>query len=222
MSPPADVKDLLTSGALTACHYANGNRRRAAARPDCDGLATVAYRPIALCASCDTRRSAVGNGTAPRQLPDPAATAAVAAVADGDRRRPPRRSSLVGHRRRLGHHPPSRPATLHPLRVTPDRPTPPMSTLARHLAIVITLSVLVAPPANRAWHPSFSRRLPSPPAHRAPSTTPRARSPPPQQRRPPDDRDPPIRHQPPTHPPPPPQPPPPEPRSPGRRPTTNP
>lgn len=67
------VKDLLTSGMVVACYYASGDARRAAARPDCDGLASVVYGPIALCASCDLRRSAVGKGTTPRRLADPAA-----------------------------------------------------------------------------------------------------------------------------------------------------
>jgi hypothetical protein len=69
--PDGHVKDLLTVGAVRACHYATGDARRAAARPDCDGLAAIVYGPIALCASCDLRRSAVGKGTAPRHLPDP-------------------------------------------------------------------------------------------------------------------------------------------------------
>lgn len=83
MSPPPEtgrhvgdhVKNLLTVGAVRACHYASGDARRAAARPDCEGLAVVVYGPIALCASCDLRRSAVGKATTPRHLADPAALA---------------------------------------------------------------------------------------------------------------------------------------------------
>lgn len=82
MRPPGaghhdHVNDLLTAGAVLACHYASGDTRRAAMRPDCQGLAAVAYGPIALCASCDQRRSAVGKATPPRHLPDPAALLAL-------------------------------------------------------------------------------------------------------------------------------------------------
>ena len=82
MRPPGaghhdHVKDLLTAGAVLACHYASGDARRAAMRPDCQGLAAVVYGPIALCASCDQHRSAVGKGAPPRQLPDPAALLAL-------------------------------------------------------------------------------------------------------------------------------------------------
>lgn len=80
MSPPPEtgrhpghVSELLTAGAVTACYYASGGARRAAARPDCGGLASVIYGPIALCASYDLRRSAVGKATPPRHLADPAA-----------------------------------------------------------------------------------------------------------------------------------------------------
>ena len=80
MSPPPEtrrhpghVSELLTAGAVTACYYASGDARRAAARPDCGGLASVIYGPIALCASYDLRRSAVGKATPPRHLADPAA-----------------------------------------------------------------------------------------------------------------------------------------------------
>lgn len=40
------------------CHYANDLTRR----PDCEGWATIAYGPVALCPSCDARRSTVGKG----------------------------------------------------------------------------------------------------------------------------------------------------------------
>ncbi|HMC05601.1 MAG TPA: hypothetical protein VKJ83_09040 [Actinomycetota bacterium] len=45
------------------CHYANDPRR-----PDCERHAVVAYGPVALCSSCDLRRSTVGKGVAPRRL----------------------------------------------------------------------------------------------------------------------------------------------------------
>ena len=63
------VKEILTSGAATACYYA----LRPDQRPDCQYLAVVRYGPTALCADCDRRRSAVGKGMAPVALADPAA-----------------------------------------------------------------------------------------------------------------------------------------------------
>lgn len=48
------------------CYYANHEREL---RPDCEGVAAVAYGPIVLCAACDLRRSAVGKGTLPRPVP---------------------------------------------------------------------------------------------------------------------------------------------------------
>jgi hypothetical protein len=66
---PAGVKDLLTLGVATECHYAH----RPEFRPDCAILAVVSYGKIALCGECDLRRSAVGKGIAPRRLPDPRA-----------------------------------------------------------------------------------------------------------------------------------------------------
>src|SRR5258706_31348 len=71
----ADVKNLLTSGLARACHYAAG-------RPDCQVLAAVCYGPVALCASCDQRRSSAGKGTAPVRLPDPHALLEIAAARD--------------------------------------------------------------------------------------------------------------------------------------------
>jgi hypothetical protein len=72
---PAGVNDILTSGLASACYYA-------AARPDCQVLASVRYGPISLCAACDQRRSAVGKATAPARLPDPRALLQVAAARD--------------------------------------------------------------------------------------------------------------------------------------------
>ena len=75
------VKALLTSGALTACFYA----QRPGDRPSCDGLGVVRYGPTTLCADCDRRRSAVGKGTAPVRLPDPAALLEVIAAREACR-----------------------------------------------------------------------------------------------------------------------------------------
>ena len=61
------VKTLLTSAAATACYYVS----RPHERPDCEHLAVVRYGPIARCADCDRRRSAVGKGMTPLSLPDP-------------------------------------------------------------------------------------------------------------------------------------------------------
>jgi hypothetical protein len=52
--------------ASLTCYYAQGAHP---ARPHCDGIAAVAYGNIALCASCDQMRSAVGRTDAPRPLP---------------------------------------------------------------------------------------------------------------------------------------------------------
>ena len=58
------------------CHYANDPRR-----PDCDGHAVVTYGPVALCSSCDLRRSTVGKGLVARRLvPGPAEFEALRAV----------------------------------------------------------------------------------------------------------------------------------------------
>ncbi len=63
------VKDLLTSGVVTACFYAH----RPQDRPCCEGLGVVRYGPTTLCRDCDRRRSTVGKGMAPVRLPDPGA-----------------------------------------------------------------------------------------------------------------------------------------------------
>ena len=58
------------------CHYANDPRR-----PDCELHAVVAYGPVALCPSCDVRRSTVGKGLAGRRLvPGPDESEALQAV----------------------------------------------------------------------------------------------------------------------------------------------
>jgi len=58
--------DLRQSG-LTGvhCHYASRRHHR----PDCEGLAVVAYGPTALCSACSARRSAVGRTHVARKLP---------------------------------------------------------------------------------------------------------------------------------------------------------
>jgi hypothetical protein len=48
------------------CVYARDRRRR----PDCDGVAVVAYGAIPLCAGCDRARSLVGDGIVGHRLPD--------------------------------------------------------------------------------------------------------------------------------------------------------
>jgi hypothetical protein len=53
--------------ASLSCYYAQG--ASPGPRPHCDGIAVVAYGNIALCASCDQMRSAVGRTDAPRPLP---------------------------------------------------------------------------------------------------------------------------------------------------------
>jgi hypothetical protein len=47
------------------CHHAGDTLLR----PDCEGVATVAYGGVALCATCDAMRSAVGRDHAARRLP---------------------------------------------------------------------------------------------------------------------------------------------------------
>ena len=59
---PPGVKNLLTSGLARACYYAG-------TRPDCQVLAAVRYGQLALCATCDQRRSTLGKGIVPAALP---------------------------------------------------------------------------------------------------------------------------------------------------------
>jgi hypothetical protein len=79
--PRRSVNALLTSGVAVACYYA-ACPDAGVARPHCQGLASVLYGRIALCHECDLRRSAVGKGVAPVQLPDPGTLAAVMAAKD--------------------------------------------------------------------------------------------------------------------------------------------
>ena len=62
--PPSNRQDALA--ASLSCYYAQGAHP---ARPQCEGLAVVAYANIALCSACDKMRSAVGRTNAARPLP---------------------------------------------------------------------------------------------------------------------------------------------------------
>jgi hypothetical protein len=63
---PAHRRQPALTGALR-CFYDAPRHRKL--RPDCDGVAVVAYGPTVLCASCDLRRSTVGKGMTPRPVP---------------------------------------------------------------------------------------------------------------------------------------------------------
>ena len=63
------VKDMLTSGVVTACYHASRRQQR----PDCERLAMVRYGPTALCAACDRSCSRVGKSMATVAAPDPSA-----------------------------------------------------------------------------------------------------------------------------------------------------
>jgi hypothetical protein len=63
---PAHPRQAALTGALR-CYYDAPHHRKL--RPDCDGVAVVAYGPTTLCASCDLRRSTVGKGMTPRPVP---------------------------------------------------------------------------------------------------------------------------------------------------------
>jgi hypothetical protein len=63
---PAQTRQQALTGALR-CFYDAANHRKL--RPDCDGVAFVAYGPTTLCHSCDLRRSTVGKGMVPRPVP---------------------------------------------------------------------------------------------------------------------------------------------------------
>jgi hypothetical protein len=49
------------------CYY--DDQRHRGLRPECEGMAVVAYGTIRLCATCDRMRSAVGKATVPRPVP---------------------------------------------------------------------------------------------------------------------------------------------------------
>jgi len=93
---PAGVKNLLTSGLARACRYAG-------ARPDCQVLAAVRYGQLALCVSCDQRRSTVGKGTPPVRLPDPRALLQIAAARDACQRAEAALRHAVAAARQAGH-----------------------------------------------------------------------------------------------------------------------
>ena len=63
---PAHQRQQVLTGALR-CYYDDPRYRKL--RPDCAGVAVVAYGPTTLCASCDLRRSTVGKGMSPRAVP---------------------------------------------------------------------------------------------------------------------------------------------------------
>lgn len=93
------VKELLTSGVVTACFYAD----RPQDRPYCEGLGVVRYGPTTLCADCDRRRSAVGKGMAPVHLPNPGALLDVIAARDACRQAELALRDAVSSSRRAGH-----------------------------------------------------------------------------------------------------------------------
>ena len=83
---PAHPRQQALTGALRCYHDAARHREL---RPDCQGVAIVAYGPIRLCATCDAMRSTVGKGTTPRPLPGVALARlidAAHAAADAERR----------------------------------------------------------------------------------------------------------------------------------------
>jgi hypothetical protein len=91
-----NVNTILTSGLASACHYA-------AARPDCQALATIRYGQVALCARCDQRRSTAGKGTPPVRLPDPHALLQVAAAKDACQQATAALGDAVTRARQAGH-----------------------------------------------------------------------------------------------------------------------
>jgi hypothetical protein len=92
----AGVKDLLTSGLAEACFYA-------AARPDCQVLATICYGPLALCAACDQQRSTLGKGVRPARLPDPDALLQIAVARDACQQAEAGLRRAVAAARQAGH-----------------------------------------------------------------------------------------------------------------------
>jgi hypothetical protein len=65
-APPPHPRQQALTGTLR-CFYDAPRHRKL--RPDCEGVAIVAYGPTTLCHSCDLRRSTVGKGTVPRAVP---------------------------------------------------------------------------------------------------------------------------------------------------------
>jgi hypothetical protein len=93
---PPGVKSLLTSGVARACQYAS-------ARPDCQVLAAVCYGQLALCPSCDRRRSTLGKGIQPVALPDPHALLEIAAARDACQQADAQLRQAVAAARQAGH-----------------------------------------------------------------------------------------------------------------------
>jgi hypothetical protein len=91
-----NVNKILTTGLAVACHYA-------AARPDCQVLASVRYGHTALCTSCDQRRSTTGKGTPPIRLPHPHALLQVAAAHDACQQAAAVLRDAVASARQVGH-----------------------------------------------------------------------------------------------------------------------
>ena len=84
------------------CHYAGDPVRR----PDCEHQAVVVYGAVALCRSCDTRRSTVGKGLVGRSLVhgrDWRALEAIEAAAGQLRAAEDQVVRTVAAARRLGH-----------------------------------------------------------------------------------------------------------------------
>ncbi len=91
-----DVNKILTSGLARACCYAG-------TRPDCQDLAAVCYGQLALCASCDQRRSTLGKGVPPVALPDPRALLQIAAAREACQQAETGLRQAVAAARRAGH-----------------------------------------------------------------------------------------------------------------------
>ena len=86
----------MTSGLAQACYFA-------ASRPDCLVLASVRYGPVGLCSGCDQRRSTLGKGTPPLQLPDPHALLQIAAAREACQQAAADLRRAVAAARQAGH-----------------------------------------------------------------------------------------------------------------------
>jgi hypothetical protein len=94
--PAATVNGVLAYGLAQAYQYA-------ASRPGCQVLASVRYGPVALCALCDQRRSTLGKGTQPVQLPDPRGLPEIAAASVACRQATSDLRRAVAAARQAGH-----------------------------------------------------------------------------------------------------------------------
>jgi hypothetical protein len=84
------------------CYYAGDPARR----PDCEREAVVAYGAVALCSTCDARRSTVGKGLVGRSLlpgRDPSGLGAVVTAVSELRAAEEQLVATVASARRLGH-----------------------------------------------------------------------------------------------------------------------